>query len=487
MPSAEPEHSTLLSGQRLRLVRGAWLAGVMLYATLFVLGAPAGFERARVLAPSTRDALQQLGIAPASTAVYWLTLDSLTFISFAAIALFIVWRRPDDWMVMLTSLMLLGTATLYTVPPAEAPLPIPLTALAFGLAEVFQVSFLYLFPNGRLLPRWIWLLLIPLLIWRPLIWGLVYLPDFYQTTRTGDNYGTLRQLAEDIALILVLFVGGIVSQVYRYRRISTLEQRQQTKWLVFGMISTFLVAGMYVLLVNVLGLLEGEGGIAILGRMLGRTFRQIALLMLPITLAFSILRYRLWDIDLLLRRTLVYVPLTAILAGMIAALITFSKTLTLELFGAKSLLVTIGITLVAVSVAEPLKEWLQKKVDARFKYSTDPRERMEAFAERVEKRLSRAQPRQLVERFCDQAISAFGAASGSAYLEQDGELVRVYACGEGTRERLTIPLLAGSRRLGAITLGERPFHREYARQDRITLSRAAGVVAAAIEQDAAEQ
>lgn len=477
------ESNTLLQGRRLTLARSIWAFFIILYLALFGFGIRPGFQRALSLAPESQVALAQRGLASNFPAWYWLTLDTLMFSVFAAIAVFIVWRRSTDWLVMLTSLMLIGTGTLYTAPPAEAHLPIPLTALAFGVAEICQIAFLYLFPNGKLVPRWIWILLIPLFLWRPGIWGLVYLPDFYQTIRTGDNYGTLRQDAVDIGLLLALFVVGIISQIYRYRRVSNVEQRQQTKWLLFGMISTFSVVGGYVLLVNVFGLLEGSGGVAILERMVGRTVRQIALMILPFTLFFSILRYRLWDIDVLIRRTLVYAPLTAFMAGLIAALITLSKSLTLDVIGQNSIFATLGITLVAVAVGEPLKEWIQRGVDARFKYAPAPDVLMQKFAERVEQRLSQTEGDQLMRRFCDEAIIAFEASSGAAYLAEGTTLRRVHVRGDMERELITIPVLGKTGRLGAIALGRRPFHRTYDRGDSIALGRAANVVARAIEQD----
>lgn len=473
----------LLTGRRLTLARSIWASFVVLYLALFVLGIRPGFERALVLAPESQFALAARGFAPNFPALYWLTLDTLTFGAFAAIALFIVWRRPSDWLVMLTSLMLIGTGTLYTVPPAEASLPIPLTALAFGVAEICQILFLYVFPDGKFVPRRIWIFLIPLVVWRPAIWGLVYLPDFYLTTRTGDNYGTLRQDALDIGLLLALLIGGIISQIYRYRRVSTLEQRQQTKWLLFGMIGTLSVVSLYVLLVNVFGLLEGAGGVAVFQRMVGRTVRQIALLMLPFTLFFSILRYRLWDIDVLIRRTLVYAPLTALMAGLIAALVTLSKSLTLGVIGQNSIFATLGITLIAVAVGEPLKDWIQRGVDARFKYAPAPDVLMQKFAERVEHRLSLTVPDQLVRRFCDEAVTTFEASGGAAYLADGTTLRRVYVRGDVERELITIPVLGKTGRLGAIALGRRPFHRAYDRADSIALGRAANVVARALEQD----
>jgi hypothetical protein len=328
-------------------------------------------------------------------------------------------------------------------------------------------------------------LLLPLIIWRPLIWGMVYLPGFYTMTRTGENYGTLRQDALDTGVMLLLFVIGVGAQIYRYRRVSTPIQKQQTKWLLFGMICAFLVAGIYVVLVNVVGLLEDGGVTSLLLRMFGRTARQLAFLMLPLTMAFSILRYRLWDIDILLQRTLVYVPLTAILAGLFAAIVTFSQRISVAIVGYESVVATVITTLLVVAAIEPMQRRLQDFVDNHFKSSPDPEAQLKLFGERVQLRLSSVEPQHLIRRFAQEATGAFQAECGAAYIARGSILVRVYPDSGWNDDDaiVTIPLLTRQRRIGAIALGERPYGREYARTDLINLGRTATIIATAIEQD----
>jgi hypothetical protein len=481
------ENTTIATGRVLRIARLGWMFGIALYAALFVFGLRPAYERALILEPETTLALAELGIPAGLPAQYWLMIDSLTFLGFTAIALFIVLRRPNDWLVMITSLMMVGTAALYTAAPAEAAFPIPLTALAFSFAEIFQLTFLFLFPNGKFVPRWMVFLLAPLFIWRPLIWGLVYLPGFYTMTRTGENYGTLRQDALDTGVMLLLFVIGVVAQIYRYHRVSTPIQKQQTKWLLFGMICAFLVAGTYVVTVNVLGLLEDSGTTSLFLRMIGRTVRQLAFFLLPLTLAFSILRYRLWDIDLILQRTLVYAPLTAILAGLFAAIITFSESISVALIGQKSIVATVVTTLLVAAAVEPLQRVIQDFVDNHFKSSPDPQARLKEFGERVQLRLSTVEPQHLIRRFSQEATSAFQAQCGAAYIVRGSVLERVYPQ-SGWRDEdavVTIPLLTGRKRIGAIALGERPYGRQYERTDLVNLGRTATIIAVAIEQDTA--
>jgi hypothetical protein len=478
------EARTRLRGRGLTIARAIWGALIALYVTLFILGIPASFARALSLSPAARAGLEQHGLSPILPALYWIAIDSLTVLAFGAIAVFIVWRRSDDWMVMLTSLTLLGTAILYTVPAYEANAPVPLIAVALALGEIFQVSFVYLFPNGRFVARWLGFLLVPMFVWRPAIWALVYLPNYLASVRTGDNYGTVRQDPLDTALMVGLFAAGILAQVYRYRRLANPTQRQQMKWLLMGVVGAILVTSAYVITVNALGLLERSGYEALLERLAGRTLRQIALSLLPLTLAFSILRYRLWDIDVIIRRTLVYVPLTAILAGLFAGSITLSQKLFVSLTGQQSDAATVLTTLVVVATFTPIKDRLQSLVDRRFKEAPESIRRLNTFGEQVRTRVSTVEANQIIRRLLEEAVIAFAATNGKAYVEVEGALKLISKVGEGEKDvRLKVPLESGGKRFGVVSLGTRQNGAEYTMQEREALEQVARIVAMAIEQD----
>ena len=100
----------------------------------------------------------------------------------------------------------------------------------------------------------------------------------------------------------------------------------------------------------------------------------LLLSLIPISLMIAILRYRLWGIDLLINRTLVYVPLTAILAGIFAACISLSQKLSAALTGQQSDAATVLTTLIVVAAFDPLKHGLQQLVDKRFKETPDAAE-----------------------------------------------------------------------------------------------------------------
>jgi hypothetical protein len=261
---------------------------------------------------------------------------------------------------------------LYTAPAFEAKVPMLILALLAALAEICQVAFVYLFPDGRCVPRWLWVLLMPLFVWRPVVWGFDYLPNFFSLKRSGENFFYIPQDDRDLMLVLALLIVGIIAQVYRYRYHSTPMQRQQTKWLLLGGAFVILVVGSYVLALNTVPMLHQLSSEALLMRLLSRTINHLALMLIPLTLTVSILRYRLWDIDRLINRTLVYGTLTGILA-----LVYFGCVIALQYllhgFTGGSTLAIVASTLAIVILFHPLRRRIQHSIDRRFyrnKYDT---------------------------------------------------------------------------------------------------------------------
>ncbi|HLU11284.1 MAG TPA: serine/threonine-protein kinase, partial [Oceanobacillus sp.] len=227
-----------------------------------------------------------------------------------------------------------------------------------------QVMFCYLFPNGRAVPRIARWLVLPLAIWRPFMWGVLYLPNlFANVSITAETYGRVPQDDLDIGLMILLLVVGIGSQVYRYRKLSTPVQRQQVKWLLVGMVVTISVVGIYIFVVNVLGVFGATGENSFFAVAAARLMRQIALLALPLALGISVLRYRLWDIDFIINRGLVYGGLTLVY---IVTVITFQQIAAALTGGQQSSLAVAVSTALIAALFQPIRRVLQRAVDRRF-------------------------------------------------------------------------------------------------------------------------
>ena len=158
-----------------------------------------------------------------------------------------------------------------------------------------------------------------------------------------------------IAGILAITVLGVAAVVVRYRRGHEIERQQQRCFLAAVSIAALPVA---------VSTLPGIGGPA------AAFVASIGLLLLPIAVGIAVTRYRLYEIDHLISRTLVYVPLTALLAGLYAATVALLQRVFQSVTGDKSDAAIIISTLIMASVFTPLRKWLEGIVERRFKPAT---------------------------------------------------------------------------------------------------------------------
>jgi hypothetical protein len=220
------------------------------------------------------------------------------------------------------------------------------------------------FPDGHLpTPRWRWPVGISV--------GIIAAGTFLNIIRPGPVAGgpggssrnpfgiealptALSDLAYVIVVagILVITALSVVAVIVRYRRGNAVE-RQQQRW--------FLAAVSVAALPVAVSTLPGIGGPA------AALVAAIGLMLIPIAVGIAVTRYRLYEIDHLINRTLVYVPLTALLAGLYAATVALLQRVFQSVTGDKSDAAIIISTLILASVFTPLRKWLEGIVERRFK------------------------------------------------------------------------------------------------------------------------
>jgi hypothetical protein len=365
-PSAHAEPDTRLYGRWLLLARVAWVGVVALIVGVFITSLPVFLVQLKVtcapatcsfwqLTPSAAQTLQSLGFSPGAYAIYTLTLVIVFGLVWLVSALVIFWRKSDDWMALLFALMfvLLGTAEVTEVVEASHSawqLPaVILNELAYGL--LFLVF--SLFPNGRFVPRWMrWLLL-----------GYLPYSVLHGSLFFSNSLVHLGRYPVLFNLLFFVFLACIVgAQVYRYRRVSSPVQRQQTKWVVFATAVTIIVG---------LGLIGPALLLPSLSPpyiLLAETVSTLFAPIIPISVGMAILRYRLWEIDTIINKALVYSMLTATLAVIYAGLVIGLQTLMRLFIGqeAQSSVVIVGSTLAIAGLFQPLRFYIQKLIDRRF-------------------------------------------------------------------------------------------------------------------------
>jgi hypothetical protein len=256
------------------------------------------------LDPATvRTNLEAAGISIDSYARYQLSISVASAIVCSAVSVVIFWRRSDDWMALLTSLGLLAFGIFYlTDGPTALGQQYPAVWLPVNLLALFGsmsfILFLYLFPNGRFVPRW--------MHWIPILWAMHEVAYYVFPDSIFNISRTLPLL--DFVVATAFFFIGVASQIYRYRHVSGRVERQQTRWVIFGMVSALLGALGFSLPLNISPTLANYGSpyaLAFEAAVAG------FLLLIPLSIGVAILRHRLWAIDAIINRALVYGALTA--------------------------------------------------------------------------------------------------------------------------------------------------------------------------------
>jgi hypothetical protein len=210
-----------------------------------------------------------------------------------------------------------------------------------------------LFPNGRFVPRWTGFVL-PF----ALAWGVVnFFPALSSTLAvTLLGYAVWGGCAGLLAL----------AQIYRYRQVSTLMQRQQIKWVAWSLTIVLLFGIIFELLLPLIFPALGQPDS--LYQLLSNTLFTFAILPIPLSFGVALLRYRLWDVDLLINRTLVYGALTVLLAALYAGLVIGLGSLVRLITGqlAQSSVVIVVSTLAIAALFQPLRNRIQRIIDRRF-------------------------------------------------------------------------------------------------------------------------
>jgi hypothetical protein len=230
-------------------------------------------------------------------------IDSVMLLVYTLVAAVIVWRKYGEWMALVIALWLVSWGA--TLSPttdiliAQSPWALPfLLTKSLGQGTFFLC--LYLFPDGRFVPGWT--------RWMMFFWAvacLVTLPQRPLLLPSTVGFG----------LWVALLGSGVGAQIYRFRRVSDQSQRQQTKWVVFGLTAMSIGLVGAALPSLFVPALRTPGPQQALYDEVSGLISVAALLLIPITLGIAILRSRLWDIDILINRTLVYAGLSVSVIG----------------------------------------------------------------------------------------------------------------------------------------------------------------------------
>jgi hypothetical protein len=357
-----------LQGRWLLLARVGWIALVVLTLAIFFVSLPVYLALLQTpcagpaceyqqLTPEQAGTLTGIGLFPGVYTAYMVALTLALMMVCLVVSTVIIWRRSDDRMALIVALFLvtLGPfAVIFNVSVSPSPWHVPNEFLSFLFQALFLLVF-SLFPTGQFVPRWVrWIIIVFLTLQVP----FTFLPALAPLQIYAGSLGFLGFLVGICGLAIL-----VVVQLYRYRRVSSPLERQQTKWVVFGFAApiTSWVIGIVPYLMfpqlAVPGSLYLPAYVAV---------QDFLLLLIPLSFGFAMLRSRLWEIDVLINRTLVYGTLTVILTGIYVGLVIGLSALLRSIISHDSGVAIVLSTLAIYWLFQPLRRRIQRIIDRRF-------------------------------------------------------------------------------------------------------------------------
>ncbi len=422
-----------LWGRRLLLARLAWVGVALLAAVVVVITVP---ERYTALLHARGG-----GLSSGVYATYEMALFALSVAVFEGVGALLAWHRSGARMALLTALALVTFPVYISSPGTIAHLVSPWNWAGLSLSFMGVVALtlaIYLVPDGRFVPHWTRWLVVP---WLPIQTAHQFAPG------TPWDYSTWPPLLAFLGAMAGLGPATAV-MLYRYRRISTPVQRRQTRWLIRGVV---LAVAMVLTTELIVRLLPATLEQNLLVHAAADTVRVAAALLVPAAIALAIARHRLWAVDLLLNRTLVYGTLTGIVIGLYVLVVGGLSTV---LEGHSVVFVSLVATGLVALLVHPLRQRLQANVN-RLLYGErdDPYLLLSRLGQRLEETLT---PDAVLPTLVEMVARALKLPYVAIALPQDRGTAVVASHGTPVPSPLVLPLVYRQELVGQLLVAPRP-------------------------------
>lgn len=468
------QQSTHLSSRKGLLVRAGWLSVVVPALVLFIAALPLRYTQLTHPVGVLRVSLEHMGLPLGFYAVGMLLLEILFVGTYCATALLLFWRKSSDWMALLVGLFLVVFGLNFP-PPLQLladrqPLVDLFVTLVAAFAYICLDGLFFLFPDGRFVPRWTWFMLVGV--------ALLEIPFNLPLSSPFSIWHWNSLLVVSIAVSE--FVVPVWAQIYRYRRISNALQRQQTKWVVYGvsvaLITAIAVRGVAGLLFPEIG--QNSSFNNVVDDPVLYALMLLILLLIPLSFGIAILRSHLWDIDILINRTLVYGALTASIVGIYMLVVVLLGQL-LQANG--NLFISLLATGFIAVLFQPLRERLQSLVNRLMYGERDtPYKVISRLGQRLEATLA---PDTVLATITETVAQALKLPYAAITLKKDEEFTVAASYGSLREELFRLPLIYQTELVGELVLASRTPGETFSPADHALLAdlaRQAGVAAHAV-------
>lgn len=336
-----------------RAIHATWYVLAVVALGIFIASLPA--YAMEVVSPPTIIAFDASPtIVVTMTALGALASIAAALVSFS-LAFILFRRKPRDLMALYVSFYLLVYGVVAAGPLGALEGSRRMTESLTVLAEAIllttpTITLFLIFPSGHFVPHWTrWVSVLSV------VWIIVAFGMFGHPPNLFDFWSLSAVLASLFAWALVAVYGLI----YRYRRVSNLVEREQTKWVVFGMVTWFALIAITMVPYLITQAAPRDTPQPLWALMLGPTW-WLSLNLLPLSLSIAVMRYHLFDIDILINRALVYGTLTVI--TMAIYILTVGSLGGLFQAIGQPVTAFLATGLVAV-LFQPLRERLQRAVN----------------------------------------------------------------------------------------------------------------------------
>jgi hypothetical protein len=337
---------------------GRWLLiGRLLWSALFLLCLTLLFSSLIIVVPIIQDIRQTY--APGletGLAMIPLLRRYLLVIAFYATSFLVFRQRSEELGPLLMACFYIGLGTvplatgIFNLTVGVMPVPPALDALAvitLSLGVLLSLLSVYIFPDGRFTPAWARWLLIPLIL---------------AAVAYGIGFYTTRNVPLPLFwLVMLLVLLGTYTQAYRYRYATTI-QRQQIKWYVYGVVA-FIVGQTPAILIQ-----RQIGPPDTLPTLLWSTLTELlfffSYLLVVLTNLIAIVRYRLFDINYVINRSIVYAGVTLLLGGLFTGAFFGLQFLLDTMIGGQQPVISAGLAgALVISIYQPVRRQTRRLVD----------------------------------------------------------------------------------------------------------------------------
>lgn len=462
----------------LQLARVGWVVLAVVAVVVLLLAIPGYAVRRPMGTLSTHLVYNP---APLILGIHRLNLAAgfISVLLSYALGLFLFRKRADDRMALFMAYYLVLHGLLFggAVEMLEPLWPDAAAVNSFVLMPAITfpltMTLFAVFPDGRFVPHWTRRAVAAAFLLAPVALAPAFLPGQSLT----DPFASLPVLAAYAAGATIL-MALVRAQIYRYRQVSTHLQRQQTKWVLYGFL---VVVGFFVVGTGpwIVALSLPAGTRMPWWLPVAETTWVVSTAIVPVTLAIAVLRYRLYDVDVLINRTLVYGGLTAAVVGLYVLIVGALSTL-FQVQG--NLFIALVATGLVAVLFQPLRQRLQRWAN-RLVYGEreEPFEALARLGRRLEGIFS---PQMVYPTIVETVAQALKLPYAAIAVKRGEQYETVEAFGQATPEAVAYALVHQSVVVGRLLVAHRSPGEEFSVADERLLrsfARQAGTAVHAVQ------